>query len=236
MPLLGTWTSVPPNRGVQGDCAARSRRCAVAPRALMESLKGRQSDLFRAWFNLRTRRSAQGDQRSPVPDRTASPRLAHAARLSALADTALHRRCRALASLDPLDPEHCVPRDGATRVCNESPILIGALPACSAQVEFTGNNGLQDIGSAKSEALQTGRDGIFQRLLNRSRMRGVAAAGGAHRWSGRVASHSATAPMSSSSMSRKKCPAPGTMRWAERGFPADRIAARRAGASLSTAG
>ena len=36
--------------------------------------------------------TAQGDQRSRVPDRTAGPRLAHAARLSALADTALIRR------------------------------------------------------------------------------------------------------------------------------------------------
>ena len=123
-------------------------------------------DLFRAWFNLRTRRwgrhkgtsaqecltgqrvhdwltllgypglsrpvpclvqsahpalgTAQGDQRSRVPDRTAGPRLAHAARLSALADTALiHGRCRALASLDTPDPEHCVPRDRPARVCKD---------------------------------------------------------------------------------------------------------------------
>ena len=57
--------------------------------------------------------TAQGDQCSRVPDRTAGPRLAHAARLSALADTALiHGRCRARALLGhPPDPEHCVPRD-----------------------------------------------------------------------------------------------------------------------------
>ena len=79
-------------------------------------------DLFRAWFNLRTRRwgTAPGDQRSRVPDRTAGPRLAHAARLSALADTALiHGRCRALALLDTPDPEHCVPRDRPARVCKD---------------------------------------------------------------------------------------------------------------------
>ena len=64
--------------------------------------------------------TAQGDQRSRVPDRTAGPRLAHAARLSALADTALiHGRCRALASLDTPDPEHCVPRDRPARVCKD---------------------------------------------------------------------------------------------------------------------
>ena len=61
-------------------------------------------------------------------------------------------------------------------------------------------------------------------------------AAGAHRSSSSVASHCATAPMSASSPSRKKCPAPGTTRWADRGFPAARIAARRAGAFPSTAG
>ena len=51
-------------------------------------------DLFRAWFNLRTRRWGRhkGTSAPRVPDRTAGPRLAHAARLSALADTALIRR------------------------------------------------------------------------------------------------------------------------------------------------
>ena len=79
-------------------------------------------DLFRAWFNLAhpALGTAQGDQRSRVPDRTAGPRLAHAARLSALADTALiHGRCRALASLDTPDPEHCVPRDRPACVCKD---------------------------------------------------------------------------------------------------------------------
>ena len=40
-------------------------------------------DLFRAWFNLRTRRWGRhkGNQRTPEPDRTAGRRLAHAARL-----------------------------------------------------------------------------------------------------------------------------------------------------------
>ena len=58
--------------------------------------------------------TAQGDQRSRVPDRTAGPRLAHAARLSALADTALiHGRCRALALLD-------TPRPRALRVSGQA--------------------------------------------------------------------------------------------------------------------
>ena len=115
----------------------RGVQCGIAPLSLRA--QGRHPGLSRpvpclvqsAHAALGT---AQGDQRSPVPDRTASPRLAHAARLSALADTALiHRRCRALASLDPLDPEHCVPRDGATRVCKlvcvkmNPRILIGAV-------------------------------------------------------------------------------------------------------------
>ena len=76
-------------------------------------------DLFRAWFNLRTRRWGRhkGHQRSRVPDRTAGPRLAHAARLSALADTALiHGRCRALASLDHPRPR-ALRASGQARSC-----------------------------------------------------------------------------------------------------------------------
>ena len=78
--------------------------------------------LFRAWFNLRTRRWGRhkGTSAHECLTRTAGPRLAHAARLSALADTALiHGRCRALASLDTPDPEHCVPRDRPARVCKD---------------------------------------------------------------------------------------------------------------------
>ena len=102
------------NRGVQ---------CGTAPLSLRA--QGRHSGFSRpvpclvqsAHTALGT---AQGDQRSRVPDRTAGPRLAHAARLSALADTALiHGRCRALASLDTPDPEHCVPRDRPARVCKD---------------------------------------------------------------------------------------------------------------------
>lgn len=63
-----------------------------------------------------------------------------------------------------------------------------------------------------------------------------AGTGSGHRASGRVASHSETASTSSSSLSRKKWPAPGTIRWAECGFPAARTAARRRGAAPSTAG
>ena len=61
--------------------------------------------------------TAQGDQRSRVPDRTAGPRLAHAARLSALADTALiHGRCRALALLDTPRPR-ALRASGQVRSC-----------------------------------------------------------------------------------------------------------------------
>ena len=68
--------------------------------------------------------TAQGDQCSRVPDRTAGPRLAHAARLSALADTALiHGRCRARALLGhPPTPSTACLGTGPTRVCkDESP-------------------------------------------------------------------------------------------------------------------
>ena len=61
--------------------------------------------------------TAQGDQCSRVPDRTAGPRLAHAARLSALADTALiHGRCRALALLDTPRPR-ALRASGQARSC-----------------------------------------------------------------------------------------------------------------------
>ena len=61
--------------------------------------------------------TAQGDQFSRVPDRTAGPRLAHAARLSALADTALiHGRCRALALLDTPRPR-ALRASGQARSC-----------------------------------------------------------------------------------------------------------------------
>ena len=65
---------------------------------------------------------------------------------------------------------------------------------------------------------------------------GAAGAGSGHRTSGRIASHSETASTSASSWPRKKWPAPGTIRWAECGFPAARIAARRRGAAPGTAG
>ena len=73
--------------------------------------------------------TAQGDQRSRVPDRTAGPRLAHAARLSALADTALiHGRCRALALLDTPRPRALRASGQAQLVCVKMNcrILIGA--------------------------------------------------------------------------------------------------------------
>ena len=75
-------------------------------------------DLFRAWFNLRTRRWGRHKGTSArVPDRTAGPRLAHAARLSALADTALiHGRCRALALLDTPRPR-ALRASGQARSC-----------------------------------------------------------------------------------------------------------------------
>ena len=61
--------------------------------------------------------TAQGDQRSRVPDRTAGPRLAHAARLSAVADTALiHGRCRALASFGHPRPR-ALRASGQARSC-----------------------------------------------------------------------------------------------------------------------
>ena len=61
--------------------------------------------------------TAQGDQCSRVPERTAGPRLAHAARLSALADTALiHGRCRALALLDTPRPR-ALRASGQARSC-----------------------------------------------------------------------------------------------------------------------
>ena len=61
--------------------------------------------------------TAQGDQCSRVPDRTAGPRLAHAARLSALADTALiHGRCRVLALLDTPRPR-ALRASGQARSC-----------------------------------------------------------------------------------------------------------------------
>ena len=61
--------------------------------------------------------TAQGDQFSRVPDRTAGPRLAHATRLSALADTALiHGRCRALALLDTPRPR-ALRASGQARSC-----------------------------------------------------------------------------------------------------------------------
>ena len=69
-----------------------------------------------------------------------------------------------------------------------------------------------------------------------SRMARVRAPGGAHPSSFRAVSHSTTASTSASSMSAKKWSAPGTTRWAERGFPAARIAARRPGAFPGTEG
>ena len=86
----------------------RGVQCGITPLSLRP--QGRHSGLSRpvpclvqsAHAALGT---AQGDQCSRVPDRTAGPRLAHAARLSALADTALiHGRCRALALLDTPRP------------------------------------------------------------------------------------------------------------------------------------
>ena len=73
--------------------------------------------------------TAQGDQCSRVPDRTAGPRLAHAARLSALADTALiHGRCRALALLDTPRPRALRASGQAQLVCVKMNhrILIGS--------------------------------------------------------------------------------------------------------------
>ena len=118
-------------RGCRGGAAPapsrlechRGVQCGITPLSLRP--QGRHSGLSRPVPRLvqsahAALGTAQGDQRSPVPDRTAGPRLAHAARLSALADTALiHGRCRALASLDTPDPEHCVPRDRPARVCKD---------------------------------------------------------------------------------------------------------------------
>ena len=74
--------------------------------------------------------TAQGDQCSRVPDRTAGPRLAHAARLSTLADTALiHGRCRVLALLDTPRPRALRASGQAQLVCVKMNhrILIGAV-------------------------------------------------------------------------------------------------------------
>ena len=119
----------------------RGVQCGITPLSLRP--QGRHSGLSRpvpclvqsAHPALGT---AQGDQRSRVPDRTAGPRLAHAARLSALADTALiHGRCRALASLDTPDPEHCVPRDRPARVCkDELPHFDRCLKTCCKSVSY----------------------------------------------------------------------------------------------------
>ena len=148
----------PAGRGER--CAARGRRGGAAPApSRLERHRGVQCGIAPLSLRAQGRHpglsrpvpclvqsthaalgTAQGEQRSPVPDRTASPRLAHAARLSALADTALiHRRCRALASLDPLDPEHCVPRDGATRVCKDESPDFDRCPTGSESVRSKGD-------------------------------------------------------------------------------------------------
>ena len=98
----------------------RGVQCGITPLSLRP--QGRHSGLSRpvpclvqsAHAALGT---AQGDQCSRVPDRTVGPRLAHAARLSALADTALiHRRCRALALLDTPRPR-ALRASGQARSC-----------------------------------------------------------------------------------------------------------------------
>ena len=98
----------------------RGVQCGITPLSLRP--QGRHSGLSRpvpclvqsAHAALGT---AQGDQCSRVPDRTAGPRLAHAARLSALADTALiHGRCRALALLDTPRPR-ALRASGQARSC-----------------------------------------------------------------------------------------------------------------------
>ena len=64
--------------------------------------------------------ATQRDQRPPEPDRTAGPRLALAARLPALASARIARGRWARPHLvGHPDPEHRVPRDGATRMCKD---------------------------------------------------------------------------------------------------------------------
>ena len=91
--------------------------------------KGIAAGVSEVFPQAEQRDDSQGDQCSRVPDRTAGPRLAHAARLSALADTALiHGRCRALALLDTPRPRALRAPGQAQLVCVKMNhrILIGA--------------------------------------------------------------------------------------------------------------
>ena len=110
----------------------RGVQCCITPLSLRP--QGRHSGFSRPVPRLvqsahAALGTAQGDQFSRVPDRTAGPRLAHAARLSALADTALiHGRCRALALLDTPRPRALRASGQARSWCVKMNcrILIGA--------------------------------------------------------------------------------------------------------------
>ena len=88
---------------------------------------------------------AQGNERPRVSDRTAGPRLAHAARLSALARARMTERAPARSHLiGPPDPEHSVSRGGPARMEMNHGIPIGArsslLPACFSLASPPGSN------------------------------------------------------------------------------------------------
>ena len=90
--------------------------------------------------------AAQGDQRPRVPDRTAGLRLAHAARVSALACVELiHGRCRALTSLACLTPSTpCLGPSLLVCVKMNHRILIGAPRAAIFNVHPQGVWGVEE--------------------------------------------------------------------------------------------
>ena len=115
----------------------RGVQCDAAPLSLCA--QGRHPGLSRAVPCLvqsahAALGKAQGDQRPRVPDRAAGPRLAHVARLSALADARITcgRGC-ALTSLDSLTPSTvCLGTGRLVCVKMNYPIFIGAVktPQC----------------------------------------------------------------------------------------------------------
>ena len=120
----------------------RGVQCGTSP--LSVRAQGRHPRLSRAVSRLVQSAhpalgTAQGDQRPRVPDRTASPRLAHAARLSALTDADITRgRGCALTSLDSLTPSTvCLGTQPLVCVKMNYRILIGP-PFTSSPPEGAG--------------------------------------------------------------------------------------------------